>query len=261
MVDAEAARLLRDARAGLVPVLVVGSQLDKGANGKPGFGRMAERLVKVEDVLVAPSGPFPAQVASPFQVGHDGLDGALGDPAGDGNHPQPCAGVTCDSQQHPCVTGQEGPSPLWMIHRSAALAVLTRRTCGQTYRKHTSLIVQDPRAVCCRTPRKSPAEPSASPQMSPTKQHRQPGRHLRDVGSTIRTGLGPGAVGADRRPGGATPAVQPRRRCRCVSRDRARIPQETAWPRSSVCGWGARAVCASTPITQCHRRARRQSHL
>ncbi|MCZ4507915.1 hypothetical protein O3Q52_06815 [Streptomyces sp. ActVer] len=109
---------MRDLYVATVSVRLAGSEFHESTDAESGFGRVAERPVKAEGVLIAPSDPSPAQVAAFLEVGHDSLDGALGDLAGNSQIPQPRARLTCDGCQHPRVMGQDSPSPVWpMVQR------------------------------------------------------------------------------------------------------------------------------------------------
>jgi hypothetical protein len=80
-----------------------------------------EQAVVVHRVPGAPAGPGPGEITGGLQVGHDGLDGTLGEPDDRADVPDPGLGVAGDLHQHVPVPGQEGPA-------TAALATVTHTT-------------------------------------------------------------------------------------------------------------------------------------
>jgi hypothetical protein len=72
-------------------------------------------------MIFFPNGPWlgaAGQVAGRLQVGHDGLDAALGQPDRGGDVADPGFGVSSDLHQDVPVAGQQGPG-------AAALARVT----------------------------------------------------------------------------------------------------------------------------------------
>ena len=115
--DAAAARaraLLRACRV----VVGRGEQVQERAHPEPLLGGVPEQAVVVHGVPGAPAVPGAGEVTLRLQVGHDGLDGALGEPDRRADVPDPGLGVAGDLHEHVPVPGQEGPA-------AAALARIT----------------------------------------------------------------------------------------------------------------------------------------
>jgi hypothetical protein len=75
-----------------------------------------EEAVVVHCVLGTPAGAGPGQVAGLLEVGHDGLDGSLGQADGGADIPDAGFGVASDLDQHVPVAGQEGPGTSGLAH-------------------------------------------------------------------------------------------------------------------------------------------------
>jgi hypothetical protein len=89
--------------------VVLREQGQERADPEPLLGRMTEEAVVVHGVPGAPAVPGPGQVAGGLEVGHDGLNGTLGQPDGGADVPDPGSGVAGDLDQDVPVPGQEGP--------------------------------------------------------------------------------------------------------------------------------------------------------
>ncbi|MFD0471300.1 hypothetical protein ACFQ0B_25545 [Nonomuraea thailandensis] len=89
---------------------MLGEHVDQQADRQAGLGRVAEVLVQVEAVAVAPPHPVAAEVAALVQVAHDVLHGPLGDADAGGDVAQPDVGVPGDLHEHPGVVGEERPA-------------------------------------------------------------------------------------------------------------------------------------------------------
>jgi methylenetetrahydrofolate dehydrogenase (NADP+) / methenyltetrahydrofolate cyclohydrolase len=108
-------RHVTDATAGLRLLCVCrivfrGQQVQERAHPEPLLGGVAEQAFAVHGVPGAPAGPGAREVAGGLQVGHDGLDGALGELDGGADVPDPGLRVAGDLDEHVPVPGQEGPA-------------------------------------------------------------------------------------------------------------------------------------------------------
>jgi hypothetical protein len=72
-------------------------------------GRMAQMDLLVELVEIPAPRSVAAEITLIDEVGHDALDGSLGDPHLVRHVPQPDLGVSGDGQQDEPVVGNEGP--------------------------------------------------------------------------------------------------------------------------------------------------------
>jgi EmrB/QacA subfamily drug resistance transporter len=86
-----------------------GQQVQERADPEPFLGRVPELAVGVDGVPGAAAVPGAGDVAGGFQVGHDGLDGPLGQVRGGAEVPDAGVGVAGDLDEHVAVPGQERP--------------------------------------------------------------------------------------------------------------------------------------------------------
>jgi hypothetical protein len=97
-------------RAGLGGDLAGGGQQgQERADPVAVLGGVPEGAVRVDGVPGAPAGPGAGDVPGCLQVGHDGLDGALGDAGPGAEVPDPGSGVAGDLHQDVPVPGQQRP--------------------------------------------------------------------------------------------------------------------------------------------------------
>jgi hypothetical protein len=69
-----------------------------------------EQAVVVHGVPGTPTAPGPGEIAGGLKVGHDGLDGAVGEPDDGADIPDPGLGIAGDFHEHVPVPGQQGPA-------------------------------------------------------------------------------------------------------------------------------------------------------
>jgi hypothetical protein len=100
--------------------VVGGEHLDQATYRQVRFGRVAQALIGVDGVVVAPPDPFAIEVAGLVQVADDALHGALGYADDRGDVAQPRLRVAGDLQQHPRVVGQKGPGRRSSIRHGAS---------------------------------------------------------------------------------------------------------------------------------------------
>ena len=95
-----------------------GEEVQERPHPEPLLGRVPEQAVVVHGVPGAPAVSGAGEVTGRLQVGHDGLNGALGEPDHRADVPDPGLGVAGDLHEHMPMPGQEGPA-------AAALARIT----------------------------------------------------------------------------------------------------------------------------------------
>ena len=71
---------------------------------------MPEHVVGIDGVPVAAADAAPGQITRGLQVGHDGLDGALGQPDNGADVAHPRLRVAGNLDQHMPVPGQQRPA-------------------------------------------------------------------------------------------------------------------------------------------------------
>jgi len=79
------------------------------------LGRVAEQAVRVDCVPGAAPGPGTSDVPGGFQIGHDGLDGALGDAGHGAEVSEPGFGIAGDLHQDMPVPGQQRPAAAALV--------------------------------------------------------------------------------------------------------------------------------------------------
>ena len=100
----------RRARAGCGGLAVRGEQVEERADPEAFLGGVPEQVVTVHGVPGAPAGPGAGEIARCFQVGHDDLDGPLGEADGGADVADPRGGGAGDLYQHVPVPGQQRPA-------------------------------------------------------------------------------------------------------------------------------------------------------
>jgi methylenetetrahydrofolate dehydrogenase (NADP+) / methenyltetrahydrofolate cyclohydrolase len=91
-------------------VIFRGEQVQERAHPEPLLGGVAEQAVAVHGVPGASAGPGAREVAGGLQVGHDGLDGPVGEPDDGADVADPGLGAAGDLHEHVAVPGQERPA-------------------------------------------------------------------------------------------------------------------------------------------------------
>ena len=76
---------------------------------------MPEQAVRVDGVEVAAADAAPGQVTRRLQVGHDGLDGALGQPDDGADVAHPRLRVAGDLHQHMPMPRQQCPAAAALV--------------------------------------------------------------------------------------------------------------------------------------------------
>jgi hypothetical protein len=87
-----------------------GQLFEERADPESFLGAVPEQAVGVDGVQVPAAGPRPREVAGGYQVGHDGLDGALGQADDGADVADPGSRVAGDLHQHVPVPGQQCPA-------------------------------------------------------------------------------------------------------------------------------------------------------
>jgi hypothetical protein len=102
-------------RPGCGGIAVRGEQVEKRADPKSFLGGVPEQVVAVHGVPGAAAGPGAGEVARGFQVGHDDLDGALGEVDGGADVADSRGGGAGDLHQHVPVPGQQRPAAAALV--------------------------------------------------------------------------------------------------------------------------------------------------
>jgi hypothetical protein len=92
-----------------------GQQVQEGAHAVAVLGGVPEHAVRVHGVAGATAGPGAGEVPRGLQVGHDGLDGAVGEPDDGADVADPRVGVAGDLHQHVPVAGQQRPAAAGLV--------------------------------------------------------------------------------------------------------------------------------------------------
>jgi hypothetical protein len=104
-----------------------GEEAEERADPVPFLGGVPEHAVVVDGVPCAPPGASAGQVSSGLQVGHDGLDGALGQSGYGADVPDPGAGVAGDLHQHMPMPGQQCPAATTLVRVAHASRLYNSR--------------------------------------------------------------------------------------------------------------------------------------
>jgi hypothetical protein len=92
-----------------------GKHVQERAYLKSRLRTVPEQAVCIDGVPVAPTDAVPGEVARRFQVGHDGLDGALGEAHDGTDVAHPRIRVAGDFHKHMPVTGQQCPAAVLSV--------------------------------------------------------------------------------------------------------------------------------------------------
>lgn len=92
-------------------VLLVGEEVQEGADRHRGLGRVPQVRISDDGVVVPPADLLLVDVAGVLQITQDQLSGSFGDPDLLGQVPDPAPWIPTDRHQQVAVIGQERPGP------------------------------------------------------------------------------------------------------------------------------------------------------
>jgi len=107
--------------------LAAESHVDRSIADPEAFlGGVPEQVLAVHGVPGAPAGPGAGEIARCFQVGHDDLDGALGQADGGADVADPRGGGAGDLYQHVPMPGQQRPAAAALVRNAHTRRVYPR---------------------------------------------------------------------------------------------------------------------------------------
>src|SRR5580704_17871323 len=102
-------------RPGCGGIAVRGEQVEERADPKSLLGGVAEQVAAIHGIPGAAADPGAGEVARGLQVGHDDLDGALGEADDGADVADPGSGIAGDLHQHVPVPGQQRPTAAALV--------------------------------------------------------------------------------------------------------------------------------------------------
>jgi hypothetical protein len=115
-------------RRRIMAVIGLGEHREEVAYSVAFLSRVPECGVRIDGVHGAPSFPGTGQVTGRLQVGHDGLDRALGEANDGADVPDPGLGVAGDLDEYVPVAGQQCPGSAAVLRITHATDHITRET-------------------------------------------------------------------------------------------------------------------------------------